>query len=227
MLRPPCPVRRSGLGRNLSGVVKDSDGNVVSGATVSIRSTGWSGNFGYSATSAADGTYTINVSNYDIGYYVLRAASTSNYSLPYYYTSKTGSYAKYFLDPFQVTETSATTINPVIPTGGGVITGKVTLTDGTAVKNQYAYCYDQGSSGGDSYASTNTEGVFTVTGMPPSTLYVCYTYYNGTQYYYDNATSYSNMTHVTVTANTDTTGIDFTVSGTQSSKVVVVPICNN
>ncbi len=213
-----CQIATAGT---VSGVVKDGNGNAISGATIKVYSVGVDGYTYWTATSDSNGNYSCTL--YYTGYYTFSAQSGNLYDMKYYYiSSEITAKAPRFTKPFLVSDTDTITINPVIDSGGGAISGKVLYSDGTPVISQYVSCYSPYSDGSDGNTNTSQDGTFTIGGLIPATHYTCYVYYNGMSHYYDNVTDWSKRTDIVVNANTTTGGIDFTLEKAKTTKAVVV-----
>ncbi|HEY5267190.1 MAG TPA: carboxypeptidase-like regulatory domain-containing protein, partial [Acidimicrobiales bacterium] len=140
-------------GATISGTVTNASGTAVVNACVIVSLSG--SNYGYSASTAGNGTYTISG---------LAAGSYSITVDPTCFGSVTSTYAQQFINSVGVTAGATTTENVVLALGG-TISGKVTNASGTGVAN---VCINVNSSdGGNGYGSATTasSGTYTISGL--------------------------------------------------------------
>ena len=147
------------------------------------------------------------------GAYAVRGLPTTNYHVNF--RDSTGTYASSSYPSLVSVTAPGTTsgINTQLQIGGR-ITGTVTDSVGHPIPNVSINAQDQ--TGQYGFASTAADGTYTVTGLGTSGSYRVIFNVPGvsTPFYYQNATSYSAATLVSVTSGKTTSGIDLHVSST-------------
>ena len=195
-------------GGSISGTVSDSAGPL---ADICVTAMLTSGDFGGSATTAADGTYTITglaAATYDVQF-----SNCGNPSLNYVSQNYTGPSAL----NGAVSVTLGQTLSGINATmaDGGSFAGTVTdSSNGNGVQGICVYAFSTtGNFGG--YATTGTNGTYTVTGLATGSYEVQFSDCNGTNYaaqYYDGAPSGTTVaasaTPVSVTVGQTASGVD-------------------
>jgi len=194
----------------ISGTVTNSADQPVSGVEVSITSltTGYD----YYATSASDGTYMaggLPTGTYDVQFLPVTG---QNYVYQYY-PDKSNSAAAQAVSV--TTGQTTPNINASLATGAA-ISGKVTAAaTGAPVSGATIYVRDlNGNYPGyvaNSQSTTDSNGSWSVVGLPTGTYQVQFTVPNGSNYgsqYYNDATGEDPPTPVTLTAGTTTSNID-------------------
>ena len=206
------------LSGSISGTVTDESATPIAGASVSASSDAICC---FSATTAADGSYTIT------------GLAPGSYRV---YASGAGHAGEYYDDTYdynaatQVTVTSGNT-TPGIDlalAAGGIISGLVTDESstpvaGVSVQASSLTCCGYG------YATTAADGTYTITDLPPGSYAVQASGGGYVSEYYDNAMDYAAAKPVTVTSGATTSGIDFalTLGGSISGTITntsAVPI---
>ena len=186
---------------SISGTVTDSHGAPIAGATVSAWAIECCGGGG-SATTAADGTYTID--DLDPASYEV-FASANGYAAEYYdntYDYSSGT-------PVGVSEGTTHEGIDFSLVDGASISGTVLAQDGTPLANAYVDASSMPCCVGGGAAPTDAGGHYTVGNLPAGS-YSLQVYANGypTQYY-DGVYDTSTATAVTVSVGEARTGIDF------------------
>lgn len=188
----------------ITGKVTDPDGQAVQNwnVTASSRTT----SFTKSASTSSDGTYTLNglpADDYTVGF---STYNTTTLAKQWYSGSATAAGAT------KVTVTKAQTtanINAAL-TEAGSISGKVTGIDDKGLAGVSVYAQ------GDSYSNyrsttTASDGSYSLTGLPDDDYTLTFTPAQGSDYlreYYDDVSSYSDATPVTVSGNAKVTNIN-------------------
>ena len=208
------------LGGRISGVVKrDSDNQPIEGLqiTVSEYSTG---DWGGSAQTAADGSYTIE--GLAAGSYMVQASAYGTDYLDEYYnnTADRNSAAQV------VVTAGSTTANIDFSLAlGGRISGVVKRdSDNQPIAGISVSANPYSSAGSGRSAQTAADGSYTITGLAAGIYRVRAVAY-GTDYvgeYYNNTTDNNSAAQVVVTAGSTTADIDFSLAlgGKISGKVI-------
>ena len=192
----------------ISGTVQ-SDGTDLAGICVSAQATGSSGGSGF-ATTGSDGTYSITglpADDYEVEFST-GCGNSGNYETQWYDNVSSESSAT----PVSVTAGSTTSGIDDDLAVGGKIKGTV-QSDGTDLAGICVSAQATGSSGGSGFATTRSDGTYSITGLPTDDYEVefstgCGNSGNYETQWYDNVSSESSATSVSVTAGSTTSGID-------------------
>jgi 5-hydroxyisourate hydrolase-like protein (transthyretin family) len=193
------------LGTITGRVTRDSDGTGISGIAVMIYNTGWSQINNVTTDSA--GNYSIPSLNAG-GYYL----QTGNYNPTYqgeYYNNVTSQRAATAVSV--ALDATTSNINFSLATLG-TITGRVTRdSDGTGLSGVYIYIYDSNwrSVYVSGYAATDATGNYSISGLAPGSYYLQTSAYGYINEYYNNVTSQSLATAVSVALGATTANINF------------------
>jgi RHS repeat-associated protein len=189
----------------ISGTVTDSGGTPLTNIQADgYPSDGSAGGFAFGNSSNPTGAS---------GGYTVRGLPTTNYHVNFRDT--TGTYASSsYPSTVSVTAPGTTSAINAQLQAGGRIAGTVTDSGGHPIPNVSINAYDQ--TGQYGFASTAADGTYTVHGLGASGGYRVSFNVPGisTQFYYQNTTSYSAATLVSVTAGQTTSGIDLNVAST-------------
>jgi hypothetical protein len=207
-------------GGQISGTVNGAEG----GAGVVVCALGMTDPSGRCVTAKEDGGYTIS------------ALSTQEYQVefrPFLVRAELSSMPKNYLwqqyskNPVAVTAGSTTANVDATMLSGGVITGKVTAASNGVPIPRVFVCVFHESSGGPC-ESTNSNGEYTIDGLPSGSYTVSFRAsegnYNYVDQYYNGSSSASAATSVSVTAGSTTPNVDAALApGGQISGRVTAP----
>ena len=147
------------LGASISGVVTDSTGNPIEGVEVNANTEPCCSGYG-SATTAADGSYTVDA--LEPGSYQVKFTKPGS---PYVSQYLGGSTSSVDATVLTVAAGEAVTGNNAILVTGGSISGVVTDSTGTPVENAQVYAYGNSAGATGSTATTAPDGSYTLDGL--------------------------------------------------------------
>ncbi|MFZ4857789.1 MAG: carboxypeptidase regulatory-like domain-containing protein [Desulfuromonadaceae bacterium] len=213
------------LGGTISGKVSNSAGTGIAGVLIQVfdfnevsNVYGTFSGYIYSVVSQPDGSYTIT--GLSTGSYKLQFNGGSTGYISQWYNNKT---SRTLADA--VTVTAGTTTSGINATliQGSTISGTVSNSAGVGIAGVYVWAYDAASGSNSNYASSQSDGSYTITGLPTGSYKL---QFNGgrTGYlsqWFNNKISQTLADAVTVTAGAVTSGINATLilGGTISGKV--------
>ncbi|MFA4836165.1 MAG: carboxypeptidase regulatory-like domain-containing protein, partial [Dehalococcoidia bacterium] len=198
-------------GGNITGVVRDAQGNPIPNVNISVND--YQTNEGRGgAITGQDGSFTIG--GLPAGSYRLRANAPSPYVSKYYIS--TFDYNAATAVP--VTASNTTSIDITLERGG-TIRGHVYKADGqTPIPGVWVTATDSASNAWITNAQTSPDGSYTL--VLPSGTYLVQTSSggcdSGAMYigeYYNNTYNYHNATPIVVSGQGDHPGIDFSLAG--------------
>ncbi|MFP4440027.1 MAG: carboxypeptidase regulatory-like domain-containing protein [Chloroflexaceae bacterium] len=198
------------VGGSISGTVTDPDGNVLENVWVQVYSNNEFGFWvqtGMPHTTAADGTYTVG------------GLATGTYRIEFgdYSSNYMGEFYDNAADVDSATDISVTigqdTPNIDVQLAvGGSISGTVTDPDDAPLAGIGIMVYSESGIPFSVFPSyTDTDGTYTIGGLPGGTYRVSFSDSIGGRYlmeYYDNAPDLDSATRITVTTGEDTPNID-------------------
>ncbi|HEX5498709.1 MAG TPA: carboxypeptidase-like regulatory domain-containing protein, partial [Thermomicrobiales bacterium] len=186
-------------GGSISGVIRDSIGNPIAGANVQAQGAVVCCPYG-SATTAADGTYTIT--GLSAGSYHVNA-SAPTFASRYY----DGTYDASAAAAVIVTAGGTTPAIDISLEPAGSISGTVRDSQGNPLAGASLFASADTCCAG-AFATSAADGSYTLTGLPPGSFRVQASAFGYVGVYYDNA-DFGGATLVAVTSGNTTSNIDF------------------
>ncbi|MBW8014967.1 MAG: hypothetical protein FVQ82_02195 [Planctomycetes bacterium] len=201
----------------ISGTVTDnSDGSPI--PSVWVR-----------AYDLVSGTYVGGVSTDLNGVYTITGLTTSSYRV--YVSLQQGFVKQYYNNKYNSNDADAVSVTLGATTSGidfalaegGTITGTVTdQSDGTPLSGMWVYAYDFDTGDGVSSVNTDSNGDYTLSGLPSGNYMVAVFSQQGfVKQYYNNKYNYNDADAVSVTQGATTGGINFALveGGTITGRV--------
>lgn len=200
-------------GGAVSGSVKDSSGNDITGVAVGVNvfsgdPCGYYQWYGGTWTDHNNGTFTIL--GIPAGTYFLRTYPAESDYIDTWWNSSYGSENCGAADSFPVTTGQMASGFEFRLNQGGRVTGRVTReSDGQPIANVWVEAHHYGSNAWGNGANTDDEGFYEIIGLP-SDDYRIFIYPGGMNYleeYYDDSHDYNTANRVSVSAGQTTSNI--------------------